>query len=455
MWDSTAHHVADLRVAMASGTTSGLEAFAVEALRLRQPVLRQTAAAPVAQMVLAVPHAGRTVTTVVISPRTKLVPSDPFIALLGLAQPPNAEPPYTLQLSDPRGAVETGQRWTRRADELHGDWVLPAGDAGTARVHARVELRGLDVLAPRGALLVLVDLLVVATLWGLLFAAEGTAGRWLRARVRGWPRSYRLRLSLALFAFFVLPAGGFAAWSYRRLQDDDRQSRDLLVRETLRNVAASSDSVQLAVAGARFETPLLLYADGLLIGTSDPLYDALAPVGRLLPPSVVHSFGDIDELLAGKDESVNGMGVRFGYRAAVDPNGVRLVLSAPARSDELALDRRRRDLAILVLVVTALGAIAAFWLSGFAARTFARPIDTLRRGALAVASGAREPLPDGTPPVEFEPVFAAFRRMAADLSASREALEAAERRLSAVLRDVASGVMAVDADGRISLVNPR
>jgi two-component system nitrogen regulation sensor histidine kinase NtrY len=57
--------------------------------------------------------------------------------------------------------------------------------------------------------------------------------------------------------------------------------------------------------------------------------------------------------------------------------------------------------------------------------------------------------------VEFEPVFNAFRQMAADLGASRDALEAAERRLAAVLRDVASGVMAVDADGRITLVNPR
>ncbi len=454
-WDSAGRAIADLRVGMASGSTYGLDAFAAEARRLVRPVLRQTTAAPVAQLVLAVPHSDRSVTTVVISPRTKLVPSDPFIALLGLGSPSNADPTYVLQLGDPRGESARASRWTRRADEMHGDWVLPEGDAGTARVHARVELRGLEVLVPRGALVVMLDLLVVALLWGLLFAAEGTARRWVRARFRGWPRSYRLQLSLALFAFFVLPAGGFAAWTYRRLQADDRQSRDLLVRETLRGVAASSDSVQLSEASARFETPLLLFADGLMVGTSDPLYDALAPVGRLLPPAVVEALADNDDLLAGLDVTVSGDDVRFGYRAWVDPDGIQLVLTAPARSDELALDRRRRDLAMLVLFVTALGAIAAFWLSGLAARTFARPINTLRAGALAVASGAREPLPDGTPPVEFEPVFAAFRQMAADLGASRDALEAAERRLAAVLRDVASGVVAVDAEGRISLINPR
>ncbi|MDQ8154884.1 MAG: ATP-binding protein [Gemmatimonadota bacterium] len=454
-WDSAGRAVADLRVAMAAGSTIGLDAFAAEARRVRTPVLRQTTAAPVSQFVLAVPHAGGEVTTIVISPRTKLVPADPFIGLLGLGQASTAEPPYSLQLGDDREGSTAGERWTRRSDELHGDWAVPVGDAGAAGVHARVELRGLEVLAPRGALLVMVNLLLVSLLWGALFAAEGTAQRWVRAWVRGWPRSYRLRLSLALFAFFVLPAGGFAAWTYRRLQADDRQSRDLLVRETLRGVATSSDSVKLSEAAARFETPLLLYADGLLLGTSDALYDALAPVGRLLPPGVVRAFGANDDLIAGMDEAVGSTTVRFGYRAAVDPSGVRLVLSAPARSDELALDRRRRDVAVLVLVVTALGALAAFWLSGIAARTFARPIDALRRGALAVASGAREPLPDARPPVEFEPVFTAFRQMAADLGASRDALEAAERRLAAVLRDVASGVVAVDADGLISLINPR
>jgi len=45
--------------------------------------------------------------------------------------------------------------------------------------------------------------------------------------------------------------------------------------------------------------------------------------------------------------------------------------------------------------------------------------------------------------------------MVSDLSASRSALEDAQRRTAAVLRNVASGVIAVDADGRVSLANPR
>jgi nitrogen fixation/metabolism regulation signal transduction histidine kinase len=54
------------------------------------------------------------------------------------------------------------------------------------------------------------------------------------------------------------------------------------------------------------------------------------------------------------------------------------VLAAPARSDELALDRRRRDLTILVLFATVVGAAAAFWLSGVAAKRLARDLELSR-----------------------------------------------------------------------------
>jgi nitrogen fixation/metabolism regulation signal transduction histidine kinase len=45
--------------------------------------------------------------------------------------------------------------------------------------------------------------------------------------------------------------------------------------------------------------------------------------------------------------------------------------------------------------------------------------------------------------------------MAADLNASRTALEEAQRRTAAVLRNVASGVVAVDTHGHVLLANPR
>ncbi len=110
---------------------------------------------------------------------------------------------------------------------------------------------------------------------------------------------------------------------------------------------------------------------------------------------------------------------------------------------------------MLVLFATAVGVLAAFWLSGIAARQLASPVGSLREAALAIASGSRAAPLETEPIVEFYPVFAAFRRMAADLNASRTALEEAQRRTAAVLRNVASGVVAVDPDCRVSLSNPR
>src|SRR5262249_2415240 len=99
--------------------------------------------------------------------------------------------------------------------------------------------------------------------------------------------------------------------------------------------------------------------------------------------------------------------------------------------------------------------LAAFWLSGAAARQLAKPIGELREAALSIAGGNRTAPLDPDPTVEFFPVFAAFRRMTSDLNASRSALEEAQRRTAAVLRNVASGVVAVDAERRITLANPR
>src|SRR5690606_20481049 len=106
--------------------------------------------------------------------------------------------------------------------------------------------------------------------------------RWLRQRRQRWARSFRLRLTLALFAFFIIPAVAFAAWSYRQLQLGDRQSRELLVRETLRAVepGALDDSVTM-------DAPMLVFGNGVLVSASEPLLQELAPIGTLLPPAVV------------------------------------------------------------------------------------------------------------------------------------------------------------------------
>jgi signal transduction histidine kinase len=402
--------------------------------------------------VVAVPMRGGVV-TILVAPRTRLIGTDAYARWYGLSARETNEPPYTVQLVADSLAPRDAIRWRREGTELHGDWPVH-GPFGPARAHVEVDLRGLDSLAPRGGLLVLIDIAAVGFVWLLGAVADGRAGRWLRLRRRRL-RSYRTRLSVALFTFFFVPAVVFAFWSWRQLFDDAQASRRLLVTETVRAVSGAGQADWLRRESARLDTKLLLYRSGVLVAASDSLFAELAPMGALLRPDVALELNVAEEVSATKPEPLAGATGMMGYRVLPTAAGADMVIGAPARVDDFLLDRRRRDLGVLVLFASALGAAAALWLSALAARQLARPIAALRGAARAVGRGETElPLPRDTAS-EFVPVFTAFRAMAADLGESRAALEEAQRRTDAVLRTVASGVVAVDDRGRVILANPR
>ena len=410
---------------------------------------------PTTMLVAAIPSRDGIVITIAVPPRTRLLPADPFALLTGVAGARRTEPPYRLTLSAPESNVLTSTplQWRRIGSAMHGDGVV--GNGALARqAHVELELRGADVLLPRGALLVLLDLGVILMLWGASAMADGAFARWLRLRRTRWSRSYRVRLSATLLGFFVAPAAIFAAWAWYRLQDDDRAARELLVREALRVAAVDADRRALNGSASSLGAPLFLYSNGQLMAASDPLLDALAPLGRLLPVSLDGDDFDTDRVFQTRRLQVGSREALVGFRRTpqLEP---RAVLATPARGDEYALDLRREDLGVLLLFVTALGALAAVWSSGVAARSLARPVGALREAALALAAGHAEPSLGAAPATEFAPVYRAFSRMAEDLSTSRAALEAAQRRTEAVLQHVASGVIALHPDGNILIANPR
>ncbi len=413
-------------------------------------------------LLAAVPAPDGTVTTIALPPRTSLLPVDPFSAFIGVTGARSTEAPYRMQLSPamPGDRANATLTWGRRGDAMHGDGV--AGDGGEVnRVHAEVDLGSLGVLLPRGALLVMLDVLVVMLLWAATALADGALTRLVAVRRARWSRSYRVRLSGALLGFFIAPAAIFALWAWYRLQDDDRAARELLVRETLRVAAAEQEQRSLGSSPSSTGAPLFLYRDGLLNQASDPLLDALAPLGRILPVALApDDFGNEDvfttrRLTTGPTRALVGFRQLSRAASADTARRAERVLATPARGDEFALDDRREDLGVLVLFATMLGALAAIWSSGIAARALARPVGALREAALDIAAGRAAPTLGTAPASEFAPVYRAFRRMAEDLHTSRAALEAAQRRTDAVLQNVASGVLALRRSGDIILANPR
>ena len=456
-WDSVAggSPLAELSLAPVADTIGAQSVIASMARESGVVEIRAVEDGPTTMLIAAIPAPDHTVTTVAVPPRTRLLPTDPFAALTGLAGTRGGEPPYrmTLAAASPTQTETRALQWRRRGDTMHGDGVANGG--GESRlVHVEVDLRGLDVLVPRGALLVLLDVAVVLLLWGTSAMADGAFGRWFRVRRARLARSYRVRLSAALLAFFLAPASLFAGWSWYRLQDDDRAARELLVREALRTAASDVARRDLATTASSVGSPLFLYRSGQLMTASDTLLASLAPLGRLLPMSADESDFGTDDLFTTRRVPVGNSQALVGFRRAANiADG--LVVVTPARGDEFALDARREDLGVLLLFTAALGALAAIWSSGIAARSLARPVGALREAALSIATGREAPTLGSAPATEFAPVYRAFGRMAEDLSTSRAALEAAQRRTAAVLQHVASGVVAMRSDGEILIANPR
>jgi nitrogen fixation/metabolism regulation signal transduction histidine kinase len=142
----------------------------------------------------------------------------------------------------------------------------------------------------------------------------------------------------------------------------------------------------------------------------------------------------------------------FGFRSIDRAGQPDLVVAAPAGPEELTLGLGREDLSIFVLFATAVGAVAALWLSGIAARQLARPIGSLRTAALVGGWRATHPRrrTDGRVP-------SGVRRVSTNgVRSQREPLgvEDAQRRIMAILRNVASGGLP-STPGRVLLANPR
>src|SRR5439155_1304277 len=153
-------------------------------------------------------------------------------------EPRTAGELYAFWLKSPLAAEDypaTLAVWTRTGDPV-AELRLARLDlpGGVRHVHLRVDLQqgGPWALLVRGALVVVLDAVLLGTAWlaSLLLVAGGRPR--LQPVLAGLRTSYRVRLTAALAGFFVVPVMAFALWSFAQLRDDARQDGDLLIRQT-------------------------------------------------------------------------------------------------------------------------------------------------------------------------------------------------------------------------------
>lgn len=462
-WDSTGRAVTTLELAELDLRPPLFAALAAQARDSGSIVVQQVELEPGIHYVAAVPFPDGTVVTVGVAPRSRLIP--PVLVARFLRGERRLVAPYELSLADVVGAGEESEMawdrsgWTIRATRMLG---VPGG---RRHLHAVVVLRDASQLLVRALLLVFADLLFMGL---VVLVAEGLAGR-LRIpaplREMAGLRSFRIRLTLVLAGFFVIPTLVFAGWSIGRIRTDAARSRDLLIRQTLRDAAGDAQQLvglpgpqveqDLRELADRFGTDFLWYEQGRLVASSAPVLEQLGLLGSYLPGDVFLTVSSRDAIEVTEDFSIGGQPTRVGYRAISDPGRSFPVLAAPHLVDVSNLEREQQDLLFGLVLVTILGLAGAAALAAVAARALARPVQALRHAAVTVGKGRRLPPFGPDIPTEFVPVMDAFEHMALDVKASQDALIAARRRTAAVLSNVATGVVALTPVLRVSIANPR
>jgi two-component system nitrogen regulation sensor histidine kinase NtrY len=402
------------------------------------------------------------VVSVGVGPRSRLVASgrlgrllDPERRQLSL---------YRLTLAPPGPEVASVREvlhWRREGWYLRADGRLDL-PGGTRRIHAEIDLRGPFPLFVRGLLVVLFDVAVLALVWAV---GEFVAGApWPRLRWRTSARSFRVRLAFTLAAFFIVPAVGFSVWGFARLAAEAERGRDLLITQTLRDAVAGAPELARAPdvdldralddVSRRVGADLAIYRGGALAATSAPVLQDLGVVSHLMDASAFRTLAFQGQLEVTRPGPIPSLGERVGFRTVrPGPPAALEVLATPQLADESALAARQLDLGLVLLLATIVGVAAAVGGARRAALFLSRPVSELRRSAIALGKGQAMPSHSAHPPLEFEPVFGAFERMAADIRSSQAALEAARRRTATVLGTVTTGVVGLDSQGRVIIAN--
>ena len=99
-----------------------LRRLVARAIAERRPIDGELPGIPALEHAIAVPTDSGVV-TIIVAPKTRLAPADPFARLLGVETPPEVEPPYTLQIAPLARVPARGTRPSWRREENERAWV--------------------------------------------------------------------------------------------------------------------------------------------------------------------------------------------------------------------------------------------------------------------------------------------------------------------------------------------
>lgn len=414
---------------------------------------------------LLVPAADGYLVSVVVGPRSQLIKPERLARFLQGTE--FTSPQYEVFFEEHPVQQEGagGFLWIRDGNVLRGE---QQGDtpSDTPHIHVHVEMSNWPDLLVRGSLLVAVNILLAGFFW---LTGEVIRGRATLDPVILWHRvkgeTFRRRLTAALGLFFFVPAVVFALWSLSRLRTEMRTTRDLVIRQTLRDAAATAQpfgeeevalDLRLQTLAERLDADLFLFENGQLLHSSAPTLSEFALIEPFLPPVVYRSLvlGESPDPEITVDRNIGGRWARVGYRTLTVGYEGTLVLGTPRLVADEPFGQSQLDITYVLLLVVVVGFASASGLAATVGRALATPVQALSDAASAVGRGDKVSSIQVKMPSEFVPVVTAFERMAEDVSAHQGALERALEFTEAVLSNMATGVIALRNDLFVTTVNP-
>jgi two-component system phosphate regulon sensor histidine kinase PhoR len=263
-----------------------------------------------------------------------------------------------------------------------------------------------------------------------------------------------LAAMLGLGIFF----SSFLRQTYLNALDTQLTTQARMVGEVLRPLFESSrpDSAGINSFAQQWATILgerltIIAPNGVVLGESDEDYRQM------------DNHSDRPEVKAAL-ANAQGSSIRFSHTVGYDMLYTAIRLDSTVDALPLAIIRIampinrlqgnirqiQQILFVSTFVITALAIVLAIWI----ARRTSQPIQQLTRAAKQIASGESPSQPIATSMDEVGQLTQAFNHMAVQLRQEIAALESERSKLSAVLQKMTDGVLIVDAQGAIQLLNP-
>ncbi len=395
---------------------------------------------------------GGRVVSAVVPPRKTAAGSSGLGPLFASTEASAGDPVTMVPLlpGDVATAPDTIQ-WVRDDEGWRAERTL-AFPEGRYHAHYRVDVPGPLMLVARGTLLLTLDL-------GLLLLLAGVGlGVGLRRppRLRPLGRilgTFQARITAALFAFFVLSIAIFGTLAYRTLTGAASRTAAALAERVGDEAAGWYLEVQgsMDLLARRVGADLLEYRDGRLVGGSVAELVELGLYEGWVPYPVHRTLDGREALRVTRLQEVGRWEYVVSYRRL--PDGDVLATPVPLRAGATVV--RRREMTDLLGFAVVLGAGLSLALALLVGRALARPIRTLRLASERVGSGDLEVRIPADRSDEFGAVFQAFNRMVERLRRTRRDLLQTTRRTRAIVEEAATGVVALDGERRVTLVNPR